>query len=57
MFAEAYSTINRDKYELKTAYCFDVINVGNDPRNFELPNQERAFINGVVHWHQLSIAG
>lgn len=47
MFAESYSPINKDRYELKTAYCFDVINVGNDPRDFELPNQERAIIIGV----------
>ncbi|QXU41790.1 hypothetical protein [Pedobacter sp. D749] len=55
VLVESYSPINRNRYELKTAYCFDVINIGNDPRDFELPNQERAFIIGVIHWHQLSI--
>jgi hypothetical protein len=52
MPAESYSPINRDRYELKIAYYFDVINIGNDPRNFELPNPDRAFTNGAIHWHQ-----
>ncbi|CAH0218363.1 hypothetical protein SRABI27_02165 [Pedobacter sp. Bi27] len=56
MLAESYLPINWDRYELKIAYCFVVINVGNDPRNFELPNPERAFTNGAIHWRQSSIA-
>jgi hypothetical protein len=56
MPAESYLPINWDRYELKIAYCFVVINVGNDPRNFELPNPDRAFTNGAIHWHQSSIA-
>ena len=56
MPAESYSPINRDRYELKIAYYFDVINVGNDPRNFEMPNPDRAFTNGAIHWHQSSTA-
>lgn len=43
MLAESYLPIIRDRYELKIACYFDVINVGNDPRDFELSNPERAF--------------
>lgn len=39
MLAESYSPINRDRYELKIAYYFDVINVGNDPRDLNCPTQ------------------
>jgi hypothetical protein len=56
MLVEPYSPINRDRYELKTAYYFVVINIGNDPRDFKLPNPELAFTNGAIHWHQSSTA-
>jgi len=56
MLAESYSPINRDRYELKTAYYFVLTNVGNDPRDFELPNPELAFTHGAIHWSQSSVA-